>query len=283
MAVKPTIRQSTNHLTSEAVGEAADLRAKIARLGLVGKGLLYAVLGLLAVDIATGSGDASTRGAIERVASQPFGQVLLVVLTVSLVALVAWKGLQAIAGDPVDGEEPFDRLVNAIKGVSYLGFAIAAVSVLVANWGGSTGSAGQGDTKEQATATVLGLPGGQFLVVAAGLAIVAFGLLEIYKHAVEAEFLQRLALSEADQTTEQGIETAGRIGYAASGAVTVLVGGFLVVAGVQHDPDDTKGISGVLQELSGTGAGQIALWAMAAGLVFFGAFCLAEAKFRRAT
>ncbi|MGI8939694.1 MAG: DUF1206 domain-containing protein, partial [Iamia sp.] len=87
----------------QAESTASDLRSKLAPVGLVGKGLLYASLGFIAINVALGdsdSQDTSKSGAIERVAEAPFGKFLMIVLAVGLVALVLWKATQAIAGDP---------------------------------------------------------------------------------------------------------------------------------------------------------------------------------------
>ncbi len=262
---------------------AAETRSTIARVGLVGKAMLYGIFALIAVNLATNSGSTTTDGAIENLASGSFGRVLLIVLTVGLVTLVAWKALQALAGDPVEGSEASDRAKFALKGLSYFGVAAASVAVLVANWGGGSNSSGGGGGKQEATATVLGWPGGQFLVVLAGLGIIAFGLYELYKHALNAGFLERLDLASLDASAEEGIELAGRVGYAAHGTITAIAGVFLLVAGVQHDPDETKGLSGVLQELADATWGTILLWVIAVGLILFALFTLAEAKLRRAT
>ncbi|MEL7155461.1 MAG: DUF1206 domain-containing protein, partial [Actinomycetota bacterium] len=97
----------------QAEASASKRRSQVARIGLVGRGLLYGTLGLLVTQVATGDrSSASTTGAVERVAAAPFGQVLLVVLTVTLLALVAWKALQAVAGDPIEGSEVADRVTG---------------------------------------------------------------------------------------------------------------------------------------------------------------------------
>jgi len=252
--------------------------------------MLYAVFGLLAVDIAQGSGGSSTtQGAIEDFASGSYGQVLLIALCLGLLALVVWKATQAIAGDPVEGSEASDRAQHAIKGVVYAGVLAAAVSVLLANWGGSSPSgsgssgSGGGSTEQQATATVLEWPAGQFLVIAVGLGVIGFAVYEIYQHGWHTAFMQRLNTSSMSRETTHGVETAGRVGYVAKGITTGIVGIFFVVAGLQHDPDEAQGLSGALRELGDSGWGTLVLWIVALGMFLFAAFSLVEAKLRRAT
>lgn len=266
---------------------AADVRSSVARVGLVGRAMLYGVFGLLAIDIARGGGDgaSSTQGAIESVVGQSYGQILLILLVIGLVALVVWKVTQAIAGDPVEGSETSDRVKFAIKAGVYAAAAAAAIAVLAANWGSSSGSSSQsgggGGTKQETTATVLEWPGGRFIVIAVGLGVLAYAGYEFYKYAVNAEFMQRLR--SVDDSTDKVIETAGRAGYGAKGIITAIVGVFFVGAGVQHDPSEAKGISGALQELADESWGTALLWVIGIGLILFALFTLVEAWLRRTT
>ena len=254
--------------------------AVVTRTGLVGRAIYYFLLALFAVNlIDTGSGSG---GAIEQVARAPFGRFLLVGVTLSLAALVAWKAMQAINGDDIEGSEPTDRAKYAAKGVAYLAVALTALGILVANWSSSQSSSSSGGSgsKEQATATVLTWPGGQFLVIGFGLAIVAFGVYEIAKYAVKAEFWHRFKSAELDDRAEQAVEWSGRLGYAGKGAITAIVGGFFVVAGIQHDPDEATGLSGAIADVADTGWGPIVLALISVGLFLYAIFSAIEAKYR---
>ncbi len=275
----------TASLEGSARTQAGAARSSIARPGLIGRGLFYLLFGILALDLAFGSSD-SSQGAVERVASAPFGRWLLIGLTIALVALVVWKVLQAAIGDPVEGSEASDRAKYALKALAYAGLAATSITVLINNWdsGGSTSSSGgSSDTKTQATATVLEWPGGQWLVIIGGLGIIAFSIYEAYKYALNAEFLERLDTSSLDESTQQGVEWSGRIGYAGKSAITAVVGIFLVIAGLQHDPNETKGLSGALRSLTESGWGTALLVFVGAGLFLYAAFSFVEAAYRRTT
>lgn len=261
------------------------MRANVARVGLVGMGLLYALLGLLAINVATGDrATASRTGAVQAVAQAPFGRFLLIGLTVALVALVIWKITQAIAGDPVEGSEASDRIKYVFKALLFGTAALSAVAILIANWGVSASvpgsGSGSGANQQQATALVMGFPGGRWIVMVVGLAAVGLGCYQIFRNTVKCEFMERLHVS-GDK--ERVVAAFGRLGYAGSGAVTIGVGVFLFLAGMQYDPDNVKGLSGLLAELAGNGWGQLALWLIALGLLAYGLFALAEARYRRAT
>ncbi|HSP02433.1 MAG TPA: DUF1206 domain-containing protein [Acidimicrobiales bacterium] len=256
-----------------------DWKETMGRIGLVGRGVMYAVIGLLAIQLALGndSQEASNSGAIEWIAQQPLGKFLLIALTISLLCLAAWRLLDAAVGDPVEGDEPSDRAEYAIKGVVYAALAVGALSATISNWNGDSGSGGgSGDSQNQeAAATVLEWPAGQWIVTAVGLGIIGYAIYMFKKHVMDEEFLQRLS------TSKDWVEKLGRGGYAARSAIFLVIGWFLTQAGLTHEAGETKGLSGALQEISGRSWGQLLLLAVAVGLLAFGLFSLAEAKYRR--
>jgi hypothetical protein len=257
-----------------------DWKEALGRIGLVGKGLLYTIIGILAIQLATGDAaqQATNSGAIEWVASQPFGQFLLIALTACLFALAGWRLLDAVVGDPVEGSEASDRAKYAVKGVLYLGLAVSALTATLAAWGQSTGGGqgGGGQTEQQAAATILDWPFGQWLVGALGAVVIGYAVYVAKQQALDAEFTQRIT-----EGKDSLVGRLGRAGYAARSIVFVLIGWFFVQAAITYDPDEAKGLSGTLQELSGEGWGQALLWVVAIGLLAYGLFTLAEARYRR--
>jgi hypothetical protein len=255
-----------------------DWKETLGRVGLVGKGVVFAIVGILAIQLATGDQEnASQQGAIQWVAEQPFGKFLLVALTAALFALAAWRLLDAWMGDPVEGSEASDRVKYAVKGVLYLALAITSLSITISNWSGSGDQAASqsGGGNQQATATVLEWPGGRFLVGALGLFVIGYALYQVKKHAVDAGFTERLDVGEGHWITK-----LGRFGYAARSVVYVMVGWFFLQAAITYNPEESKGLSGALQELAGGGFGQLVLWVVAVGLLAYGLFTVLESKHR---
>jgi hypothetical protein len=262
--------------------EVADWKDTLGRVGLVGRGVLYAIIGLLALQLAFGSPDqeASPQGALQWVAEQPFGKFLLVAMTVMLFALAAWRFLDAALGDPVEGDEASDRLRFLAKAAFYLTVAVAALAATISSWGGDAeqagGGSGSGESQKQAAGVVLDWPMGQWIVGIAGLCVIGYAVYMFKRHAVDATFMERLS------TSSDAVERFGRLGYAARSVVWAVIGVLFVQAAVTYNPDEAGGLSTALQELAGTSWGPWLLTAVAAGLFAFGAFCLAEAKYRRA-
>jgi hypothetical protein len=240
-------RSATAHAKTAVQG---DWRSTLARSGLVAKGVLYGTLGVLAIQVATGdasSQEASTRGAIELVASQPFGQWLLGLLTFGLFALAIWQFIIAVKGDPVEGSEAKDRAKYAGKAIIYLGTAITAASAWLSQMGSDSGGAastGGGGSEDQAAALVMSWPGGTWIVGIVGLAVIGAGIYQLYHHTVKKKFMERLARARMSETVETNVERAGRGGYASRAIVFAMVGVFLIVAAVQHDPSEAIGFRG---------------------------------------
>jgi len=273
-----------------ATASRAGWRSTLARFGLAAKGVLYGALGWLAIQIASGeaSGDAATKqGAIELVASQPMGQLLLGLLTFGLFALALWHIVLVATGDPVEGREPKDRATFAVKAVIYLGTAATAFAILAAQWGlGGFGlpGAGGGDeaSQDRTAAMMMSWPGGRWIVAALGVAVVVFAVYQIFKHGVDSRFMHRLDRGRMGGDVATQVERAGRWGYSARGIALGVVGVFFIVAAIQHNPAEAVGLSGALRVLAEQQWGPIVLWAVAIGLVLYGGFCIAEARYRRA-
>jgi hypothetical protein len=257
-----------------------DVMVKVGRVALATQGVLYVIIGALALDLARGDRgeEASQRGALEAAARQPFGRWLLVVLLVGLVAHALWRIALAVRGEPGsddDGSSVLKRLANVGRAAIYIGLAVAALRILL-----RSGESSGGNTESESTATVLEWPGGRWLVIAAGLGVIGAGLWNISK-VVTAKFLENLDLSQLDEGRRRAVEITGRIGYPARGVAFAIVGWFLVKAGIEHDPDESRGLDQSLQELVDADHGPLVLALLALGLALFGAYRLLDAWYRK--
>src|SRR5690242_1330528 len=88
---------------AERVGERAERHAAfpwLARGGLLARGVVYGVIGVIAIKVATGTAAHPTnqKGALEIIAGQRFGSVLLGLLAAGLAGYCAWRLLRAAIG-----------------------------------------------------------------------------------------------------------------------------------------------------------------------------------------
>ncbi|MFB6890083.1 DUF1206 domain-containing protein [Kitasatospora sp. NPDC056327] len=248
------------------------------RAGFTARGVVYAVVGYLALRIALGRGgsdEADRQGALQRIADQPFGRVLLWLLAAGFACMALWRAVTAAVGDQGNGK-PGSRLLNAGRAVFY-GSVCWGTAAFAAGAGGSSDS---DRTSKDWTATVLGLPGGRLLVGGAGAVLIGVGV-GIAVRAFLRKFLRRLDTGAMSPRTRAAVTAGGIAGNAARGAVFAGVGVFVVTAAVRFDPDQAKGVDDTLRSFAATPAGPGLLTATAVGLLLFGAFSFASARWRR--
>jgi len=117
-----------------------------------------------------------------------------------------------------------------------------------------------------------------FLLVLVGLIIFAVGVAFIIRGATRA-FEKHLDLPAG--SVRKGIVTFGVVGYIAKGIAVGVTGVLFVVAAVTHDPETAGGLDAALQSLAGLPFGRVILWVVAAGLIIYGVFCFARARYAR--
>ncbi len=128
------------------------------RVGLVAYGVVHLMIAWLALQLAFGdhSGSASSKGALNELAKQSFGTVLIWMIAVGMFLLVLWRLIEAFAGF---GEEQDDskrlrkRLTSLGKAVIYGTLGFSAVKVAL-------GAGSGGSSSDTMTAKVMNWPGG---------------------------------------------------------------------------------------------------------------------------
>lgn len=253
---------------------------RLARLGYAAKGVVYVVVGVLAVRVAFGAGGRAigTRGALREVVTGPSGRVMLLLIAVGLCGYVLWRFVQAFVDADRKGSDAKGLGVRGaylFSGLVYAGLAVTAVQVLL----GSDRGGGEGEAKEW-TAWLLSMPLGGWLVGLAGLVVIGVGLFQFYK-AYTAKFREQLQLAGAGPKPRAWVIRFGKVGIAARGVVFVVAGAFLIIAALRSDPAQARGLDGVLDELARQPAGPWLLGGVAAGLVAYGVFMLMLSKYRR--
>jgi hypothetical protein len=254
----------------------------LARLGYAMKGVVYLVIGILAVELAAGKGGAATdqRGAIHVIYDQPFGRFLLVVVAIGLIAFTLWCFIQALLDTEGKGKKAkgiLARVGYAAIGVSYGLLAIGTIQLVA-----GTGNGGQSSSTsaQNWTGIVLKYGIGVALMVLIGLIVLGIAFYLFYR-AYSANFQQKLSLQGMSAQVRKGLILLGRLGYAALGVVFCIVGFFLIIAALQHNPNDAKGLDSALQVLLQQPFGAVLLGIVALGLIAYGAYSFVEARYRR--
>lgn len=253
---------------------------RLGRLGLVAKGVLYGVVGILAIKVALGGREQSPDrdGALRAIAEQPFGRGLLVLLALGLVAYALWRLAQAFLDRDDEGEgiKGLAKRAGAFGRAGWYG-ALAGLTV-DRIFEGSAG--GGGGSEKKTTGGVFDLPLGRWLVAAVGLAFIAAGLFNGYR-AVTCKFNKKLKQGEMNDAEEAAATGLGILGHLARLVVFGLIGLFLVKAAWEFDAKETRGLDGALLEVSQAPYGGLLLGAVAVGLLAYALYCLVQARYRR--
>jgi Domain of Unknown Function (DUF1206) len=257
-----------------AQGEAMSL---LARWGLAARAAIYVLIGVLAVALAFGSrrGETDQRGALQELTRHTGGMVLVWVIAIGLAAYALRRLSEAVFGVAGEGKKASPRVRSFARGVIYAFLAVSAFQIASHSDAGS--QAGQ---QELWTAKAMQHPGGRWAVGLVGVVIVVCGVVLAWE-GVRRKFERDLDLRRISPATRKLVEFLGVVGTTARGAVFALAGVFVISAAVNYDPKQAGGLDRALRELADTPAGPWLLVAVAIGLVMFGVYGFAEAKWRR--
>jgi hypothetical protein len=251
----------------------------LARAGLIARGVVYGIIGILALKLALGDGGEATnqQGALQTIAQGPFGKVLLALMAIGLIGYAAWRLIRAALGHgPEATDDTKDRIAGAVSGIAYAALCVTALQILF----GSGSSGGPSNNPDGTTGGVLDWPAGQVLVVIAGLVFIGVGLDQARK-GLKKEFLEESKTEEMSSEVRKAFTAIGVSGHVARAIVFALIGWFLIRAAIEYDPDKAVGLDGALAELGQAAYGPILLGIVAAGLICFAAYSVADARYRR--
>ncbi|MFY0571706.1 DUF1206 domain-containing protein [Archangium lansingense] len=255
---------------------------RLARLGYLAKGVVYAVIGVLALQVAFGSGGRTTdtKGALATLARGSWSKALLAVVAVGLVGYVLWRVVQAWMdpdGKGTDAKGLFLRGFYLVSAAIHALLALAAFRLVL----GTGGVGASGDQSAQSwTARLMSQPFGQALVAVVGLVIAGMGFWQVYK-AWKEKFRKKLRLDELRPQQAEWAVRISKLGILARGLVFVLIGGFLVQAALTANPRRARGLDGALETLAAQSHGTVLLALTAAGLVAYAVYMAVEARYRR--
>src|SRR5687767_5082311 len=203
---------------------------RLARLGFIAKGVVFALIGGLAIMlVATGDGKITDKeGALQTIGSQPFGKGLLLLTAVGLFGYALWRFVQSLFNS--EGERDalegwLKRIGYALSGLMYAALGVLAIQMIE----------GSGHTSAEKVWLVrlLGSDLGRIAVGIGGAVLIGVGAHGLRK-AYTMDFRDRLARGRMSAFEKAWLRRLARFGLAAHGLVIGLVGVFAVSAALRE-------------------------------------------------
>lgn len=253
---------------------------KFSRVGYMTKGLVYIIIGILALLAAFGPGGETTgtTGAVEQVSTMPFGKLLLGIIGIGLFGYIIWNLIKSFLdpqGEGKDGKGMIKRVGYFVSAIIYGNLAVVALLTAMRQK-----SSSGGESEKEISARLMEQPYGVWLVGLLGLIILIYGIYELQSGA-RLKFMEQLKTHEMNAKEKDAARKAGRTGLIARGIVLSMIGFFFIRTAWTHNPEESVGIGGALDELAAQPYGMFLLAIVAAGLVLYGIYQFIRGRYER--
>jgi hypothetical protein len=248
-----------------------------ARAGLAARACVYLLVGVLAIALAVGArkGETDQRGALQELTKHTGGTILVWLIAIGLFGYALWRFSEAAFGVVGEGKKAGPRVQSFARGLIYLFFAVSAVKVAA-----DAGAGSQAGQQELWTAKALQHTGGRWIVGIVGAVIVVCGAVLVWE-GVKRKFEKYFDMGQMSYNQRRTVRVLGVIGSVARGIVFAVAGVFVIVAAVKSNPHKAGGLDQALRELLNLTGGPVIVFVAGLGLIAFGVYGFAEAKWRR--
>ena len=239
----------------------------LVRLGYAARGLVYILLGYLALSTA-GEAKGGGEAVFDLLQDVPFGTPLLWLMAIGLLAYAAYKLLGGIA----DIENRGTDTKGIMKRVGDVASAVAHGFLAYAAYQFATGAdKAANDGSGERAGTVLQWEFGGLVIGLIGLGFLIAAAMQA-KNAATGHFMHRVS-----PRAPTGIETVGRLGHAARAVVFAIIGWSLLQSAWFSSQSQVKGLGEAILSLRDMGT----LYTLVAiGLLLYGLFSLVVARYR---
>ncbi len=249
----------------------------MARLGYCTRGVVYIVVGALALLAALGKGGktSGTKGALHSVMSTPFGDILIGIIAFGLFSYALWRFVQAIKDVDDHGTDPKGLAIRGgllISAVTHILLGVYALNMLFGSGGGNGGDGSKG-----MAAMLMQQPWGRWLVGIVALCILGAGVAHALK-ALKEKYKKYFAM---DSSLMEKVSPIIKFGLIARAVVFTIIAFFLAYAAWTYDPQKARGLDAALEFIQQQAYGSILLGVVALGLFAFGAYSFLEGIYRR--
>lgn len=252
----------------------------LAKTGLFAKGIVYCLIGLLALMSAFQiQGRAPARsdktGVIQYLLEFTGGEVILLLLALGLLAYSGWRFVQAFLDTERKGTETKGigkRLTYFFSGLTYLSICYLIVKGILA------GSPNSGGASRSQLQDLMGHPFGAWLMAGIGLVFAAIGVYQIGYGSSE-KYRKHVNLQKLSQKASVSLLRAGKIGYIARGVVWLIIAFLFMKAAYHHNASEAGDTGSAFRFVHGSPFGTYLLAILAFGLICYGVMNFIRAAF----
>ncbi len=250
----------------------------LARAGFAAKAIIYATIGALALQVALGLGGEieGKSGALQMIAKQPFGSIMLSILIIGFLGYAIYRLVQGVFNTELEDNDLKGigkRISYLFRGIVYSGLAIATTRILLK---AKSDSKSASDWSSQ----VMAHPAGHWVIGTVGLGVICVGAYQFYK-AITDKDQQKLKLGEIAPAIRPTFKKIAKLGLSARGIVFCMIGFFLLKAAWYNNSNQAKGFAETLQSLLSQPYGSILLGLVAAGMIMYAIFEAFKARYKQ--
>jgi len=258
---------------------------RVARVGYVAKGLVFLLVGGLAVAAAAGLGGTATdpSGALVMLTHVPAGRAVLALIALGLIAHAAFRAALLVVGEPYVKRGPASRVLrrvaNGFGALVYVGMAITA-GALAVGWGARVHTNKDAETR-QLSARILTAPFGRLFLTGVAVGILVAAVVQLVRAFGPNHVREQLRGGEMTEGQRRLVIVVARIAFAARGIVLGACGYFMARAAIDGAPHEARGPAGALHAVGELPHGKLWLATVGAGLIAVGAYSFLEARWRQ--
>lgn len=247
-------------------------KKNFARFGMAAKGAVYCLIGVLTAMAAFGQGGqkSGSKGALEYLAGESYGQILLILMGLGLLGYVFWRMYQVFT-NPRDIENNMKgyakRVAYFISGLLYGGLAFYSFKLAF----GSSSSGGSGGMM----GGIMSGSNGDTIAIIIGIGMAIKAIYDLYR-AYSNKFREEVEEAGLDRKEQKLLINAGKVGHTARGIIIGLMAYLTLKSGLSSGSNvgtQTDAFGFIQNEF-----GSVALGIVAIGLVAYGVYMLIKAK-----
>ena len=249
----------------------------IAKAGLTAKGIVYVLLGVLAMMAAfewggQSAGKADKSGVFDLLKDSSAGSWILPILGLGLACYSAWRMVQVYQSVKGGGKKKWKGLRYFFSGLIYFSLAVSAV-----RYGLQSRSGGE-NTQQQLASELLSKPFGQWMVGIAAVIIACIGFYQIY-YGLSEKYRKHVQNMNLHNEAGRLLLSSGKLGYSARGIVWLVIAFLFIRAAMYSSSAEAGGTGKAMQVLGNSEFGTYLLGALGAGLMMYGIFNFIRARY----